>query len=116
MGRLPPPRVATLATLRDPANGSPLDQGLVLWFPAPASFTGEDCAELQIHGGRAVVAAVLGAVVALEGVRPAEPGEFTRRAFENGKLDLAAIEDLATSFMRRPRPSGVRPTPSIRGA
>jgi tRNA modification GTPase len=93
-GRLPPPRAATLSTLRDPATGSPLDQGLVLWFPAPASFTGEDCAEFQIHGGRAVVAAVLGAVVALEGVRPAEPGEFTRRAFENGKLDLAAIEGL----------------------
>lgn len=93
-GRLPAPRSATLATLRHPADRVPLDQALILWFPAPASFTGEDCAELQVHGGRAVVAAVLGAVLEADGVRPAEPGEFTRRAFENGKLDLAAIEGL----------------------
>jgi len=93
-GRLPLPRSATLVTIRDPRDGAPLDQGLVLWFPAPASFTGEDCAEFQIHGGRAVVAAVLAAVVRVDGVRLAEPGEFTRRAFENGKLDLAAIEGL----------------------
>jgi tRNA modification GTPase len=86
--------MATLATLRHPVDQAPLDQALVLWFPAPASFTGEDCAELQVHGGRAVVAAVLGAVLSVPGLRPAEPGEFTRRAFENGKLDLSAIEGL----------------------
>jgi tRNA modification GTPase len=92
--RLPAPREASLAVLADPVSGQALDRALVLWFPAPASFTGEDVAELQVHGGRAVVAAVLGAVVAIPGVRPAEPGEFTRRAFENGKLDLAAVEGL----------------------
>ncbi len=93
-GRLPPRRMATLATLRHPVDRTPLDQALIVWFPGPSSFTGEDCAELQVHGGRAVVAAVLGATLAVPGLRPAEPGEFTRRAFENGKLDLAAIEGL----------------------
>jgi tRNA modification GTPase len=93
-GRLPAARRATLATLREPAGGQPLDSALVLWFPAPDSFTGEDVAELQVHGGRAVVAAVLGAVIAFKGVRLAGAGEFTRRAFENGKLDLAAVEGL----------------------
>lgn len=92
--KIPPPREASLVTLVDPASGQPLDHGLALWFPGPASFTGEDVAELQIHGGRAVVAAVLGATLTVPGVRPAEPGEFTRRAFENGKLDLAAVEGL----------------------
>lgn len=90
----PNPREASLVALADPVSGQPLDRALALWFPAPASFTGQDVAELQIHGGRAVVAAVLGAVLAVPGVRPAEPGEFTRRAFENGKLDLAAVEGL----------------------
>jgi tRNA modification GTPase len=92
--RLPAPRQASLVVLTDPVSGQALDRALALWFPAPASFTGEDAAELQVHGGRAVVTAVLAAVVAVPGVRLAEPGEFTRRAFENGKLDLAAVEGL----------------------
>ena len=91
---LPRPRVATRAILRD-AAGEPLDDALVLWFPAPASFTGEDVAELHIHGGRAVLAAVLGALARLPGLRLAEPGEFSRRAFEHGKLDLTAAEGIA---------------------
>jgi tRNA modification GTPase len=81
--------------LRDPLSGAELDDGLVLWFPAPASETGEDVAELQIHGGRATVAAVLEALAELPDLRIAEPGEFTRRAFFNGKLDLTAVEGLA---------------------
>ena len=94
-GRLPPPRRASLCRLRDPATGEAIDRGLVLWFPAPASFTGEDMAELHLHGGRAVIAAVLHALEALPGLRLAEPGEFARRAFDNGKLDLTAVEGLA---------------------
>jgi tRNA modification GTPase len=72
-----------------------IDQALVLFFPAPASFTGEDCAEFHVHGSRAVVARVLAELVHIDGVRLAEPGEFTRRAFENGKIDLLEAEDLA---------------------
>ena len=94
IGRLPAPRHATLARVRDPATGEPIDQALVLWFPAPASETGEDVAELQLHGGRAVIAAVLAALGKLDGFRLAEPGEFTRRAFENGQLDLTQAEGL----------------------
>jgi|TARA_R100000322_G_scaffold168461_1_gene138213 tRNA modification GTPase len=89
------PREALLRRFRDPVSGAPLDLGLLLFFEAPASFTGEDVAELHIHGGRAVVASVLRALSALPGLRAAEPGEFTRRAFENGKLDLTAVEGLA---------------------
>ena len=94
-GRLPEPRRAQLARLRHPATGEALDQGLALWFPGPRSATGEDMAELQIHGGRAVVAAVLGAVLTVPGLRPAEAGEFTRRAFLNGRMDLTEAEGLA---------------------
>ena len=94
-GRLPPPRRATLARLSDPSCGAPLDRALALWFPAPASFTGEDVAELHCHGGRAVIDGVLGALGRLPGLRIAEPGEFSRRAFVNGKLDLTAAEGLA---------------------
>lgn len=94
-GRLPEPRRAHLARLRHPTSGEVLDQGLALWFPGPRSATGEDMAELQIHGGRAVVAAVLGAVLAVPGLRPAEAGEFTRRAFLNGRMDLTEAEGLA---------------------
>ena len=94
-GRLPPPRRATLARLSDPSCGAPLDRALALWFPAPASFTGEDVAELHCHGGRAVIDSVLGALARLPGLRLAEPGEFSRRAFVNGKLDLTAAEGLA---------------------
>lgn len=93
-GMVPPPRKAVLKSIRD-RNGNVLDQGLVLYFSAPASFTGEDCAELQVHGGRAVVEAILTALAAMPGLRHAEAGEFSRRAFHNGKLDLVEIEGLA---------------------
>lgn len=93
-GRAPPaPRQAVLAGLRDGA-GTLIDHGLCLWFGAPASFTGEDVCEFQIHGGRAVIAALLGALGQIEGLRPARPGEFTRRAVEHGKFDLTAAEAL----------------------
>src|SRR3954462_11811421 len=95
IGRVPEPRKAALARVRDPANGEMIDEALALWFPAPRSETGEDTAELQLHGGRAVVAAVLAALGKLEGFRLAEPGAFTRRAFENGRLDLTQVEALA---------------------
>jgi tRNA modification GTPase len=95
IGRIPEPRQAALARVRDPGSGEAIDEALALWFPAPSSETGEDIAELQLHGGRAVIAAVLGALGRIEGLRAAEPGEFTRRAFENGKLDLTAVEGLA---------------------
>jgi tRNA modification GTPase len=94
-GDLPPARRAVLRSLRDPRSGVELDRGLVLAFPAPHSFTGEDMAELHVHGGRALVRAVLEALAGCEGLRPAEPGEFTRRAFEHGKMDLTAAEGLA---------------------
>ncbi len=93
-GRLPPPRHASLAELRD-AHGEPLDRALILWFPGPATATGEDLAELHLHGGRAVVSAVETALDAMPGLRPAEAGEFTRRAFLNGRIDLAEAEGLA---------------------
>ena len=92
---LPPPRVARLARLEDPETRAAIDRGLVLWIPGPASFTGEDMAELHLHGGRAVTAAALEALARRPGLRPAEPGEFTRRAFDHGKLDLAEVEGLA---------------------
>jgi tRNA modification GTPase len=94
-GRLPEPRMATLVRVRGPENGEVIDEALALWFPAPHSETGEDVAELQLHGGHAVVAGVLDALGNIEGCRLAEPGEFTRRAFENGRLDLTAVEGLA---------------------
>ena len=94
-GKLPEPRKAGLARVRDPHSGEVIDEALALWFPGPNSETGEDIAELQLHGGRAVIAAVLGALGRIEGLRPAEAGEFTRRAFENGRLDLTAVEGLA---------------------
>jgi tRNA modification GTPase len=95
IGRVPQPRQAALARVRDPENGDVIDEALALWFPAPHSETGEDMAELQLHGGHAVIAAVLDALGRIEGCRPAEAGEFTRRAFENGRLDLIAVEGLA---------------------
>ncbi len=94
-GKIPAPRQAALGRVRDPASGDIIDEALILWFPAPHSETGEDVAELQLHGGRAVIAAVLAALARVEGLKPAEAGEFTRRAFENGKLDLTAVEGLA---------------------
>jgi tRNA modification GTPase len=95
IGRVPEPRRASLARLRDPGTGEVVDEGLALWFPGPNSETGEDMAELHVHGGRAVIAAVLAALAKLAGLRPAEAGEFTRRAFENGRMDLTAVEGLA---------------------
>ena len=94
-GSRPEARRASLRYLRDPESGESLDRGLILWFPGPGSFTGEDMAEFQVHGGRAVVAALLSALEKLPGLRPAEAGEFTRRAFDNGRMDLAAVEGLA---------------------
>lgn len=91
----PKPRVAGGRRVLHPKTGEVLDRGIVLWFPAPNSFTGEDVAELQLHGGRAVVAAVLAALGEIPGLRMAEPGEFARRAFEAGKIDLAQAEGLA---------------------
>ena len=91
---LPAPRRATLAELRTPVDGESLDRALVLWFPGPASFTGEDVVELHLHGGLAVISGVTDALTALA-LRPAEPGEFSRRAFLNGKMDLTEAEGLA---------------------
>lgn len=92
---LPQARHATLTRFIEPRSGQPIDRGLLLWFEHPASFTGEDVAELHVHGGRAVVNALLSALAQVPGLRAAEPGEFTRRAFENGKLDLTEVEGLA---------------------
>jgi tRNA modification GTPase len=101
--KMPAPREAMLVRLRDPSSGAsgsesidePIDDALVLWFPAPKSETGEDTVEFHLHGGRAVVAALVRALSAMEGLRAAEPGEFTRRSFANGKLDLTGVEGLA---------------------
>lgn len=92
-GRLPEPRRAALVSLR--RGGEPLDRALAMRFSGPSSATGEDVAELHLHGGRAVVAAVEAALAEMDGLRAAEPGEFTRRAFENGRIDLAEAEGLA---------------------
>lgn len=89
------PRFVSLKAIRDPASGEIIDRSLIIWFPGPKSFTGEDMAELHIHGGRAVTEAVFSLLASLEGLRPAEPGEFARRAFANGKLDLTEVEGLA---------------------
>jgi tRNA modification GTPase len=92
-GKMPAPRMATRVLLRG-AGQQPIDDAVVLWFPGPASATGEDVAEFHVHGGRAVLAALFAALSAFEDVRAAEPGEFTRRGFENGKLDLTEAEAL----------------------
>ena len=94
-GPRPEPRRAVGRAIRHPEGGTVLDRGVVLWFPSPKSFTGEDVVELHLHGGRAVVQAVLAALTVLPGLRLAEPGEFARRAFDAGKLDLAEVEGLA---------------------
>jgi tRNA modification GTPase len=91
---VPPPRTAALRSFADPATGVTIDRGLAIWFPAPASFTGEDVAELHLHGGPAVIAAMVAALDGL-GLYPADPGEFSRRAFEHGKLDLTEAEGIA---------------------
>jgi tRNA modification GTPase len=94
-GALPAERLASLRILRDPVTGEELDRALVIRFPAPRSFTGQDMAELHLTGGRAVLAGIVEALALLRGMRPAEPGEFALRAFENGRLDLSQVEGLA---------------------
>jgi tRNA modification GTPase len=93
-GQLPTPRMASLRAIRDPQSGALLDLGVVIAFPGPTTATGEDLVELHLHGGRAVVTAVSGALAALPGFRPAEAGEFTRRALASGRIDLAEAEGL----------------------
>src|SRR5271165_5475454 len=108
-GALPAARHASLRRLRDPA-GEMLDQALVLWFPGPGSYTGEDCAELHLHGGRAVIDGIADALTTA-GLRPAEPGEFTRRAFLNGRMDLVeaeAVYDLVTAETEAQRRQALR--------
>lgn len=92
---LPEPRRMVLRALRDPSTGEVFDKALVAWFAAPNTETGEPMAELHLHGGRAVVGAALDALAHLGFCRMAEPGEFTRRAFEHGKLDLTEAEGIA---------------------
>src|SRR5665647_2006061 len=92
-GRIPVPRTAARVLLRG-ADQAPIDDAVILWFPGPASATGEDVAEFHVHGGRAVLAALFAALSGFANIRAAEPGEFTRRAFENGKLDLTEAEGL----------------------
>lgn len=94
MDRVPEPRVPVLRRLRDAATGDVLDRALVLRFDVPATATGENLVELHLHGGRAVVAAILGALAAIDGLRAAEPGEFTRQALANGRIDLTEAEGL----------------------
>lgn len=93
--KLPEPRLAALRWFYDPQSGEKLDHGLVIWFPSPNSFTGEDVAEFHIHGGYAVVAGFLEALSKIANLRNAEAGEFSRRAFDNGKMDLTSVEGLA---------------------
>jgi tRNA modification GTPase len=110
IGGLPPARLARRVWVRDPDSGEALDDALALWFPGPRSATGEDVAELHLHGGRAVLAAVI-AVLRRQGLRLAEPGEFTRRAFLNGKLDLTqaeAVADLALAETEAQRRQALR--------
>src|SRR5436309_9542350 len=90
-GKKPGPRRATRALIRD-ADQRPIDDAVVLWFPGPASATGEDVAEFHVHGGRAILSALCAALSSFDSTRAAEAGEFTRRAFENGKLDLTEAE------------------------
>src|SRR5436190_18100700 len=116
-GKIPAPRVATRVTLRD-ADQQPIDDAVVLWFPGPASATGEDVAEFHVHGGRAVLASVFAALSAFAEVRAAEPGEFTRRAFENGKLDLTeaeALDDLIHADTDRQRRQALRQLKGLLG-
>src|SRR3954454_10682635 len=111
------PRVATRALLRD-SHQAPIDDAVVLWFPGPASATGEDVAEFHVHGGRAVLAALFAALLGLGNLRAAEPGEFTRRAFENGKLDLTeaeGLDDLIHADTHRQRRQALRQLKGLLG-
>ncbi|VVC26904.1 GTP-binding protein TrmE, N-terminal,GTP binding domain,MnmE, helical domain,TrmE-type guanine nucleotide- [Cinara cedri] len=104
---LPKPRIACLNKIIDPLTKEQLDNGLILWFPGPKSFTGENSCEFQVHGGRAVVTSVLHGLSKLCDFRPADPGEFTKRSFYNNKMDLTEVEGLAdlieadTEFQRK---------------
>ena len=114
---LPAPRHASLRRLRDPA-GAMLDHALVLWLPGPGTYTGEDCAELHLHGGRAVIDGMADALTEA-GLRPAEPGEFTRRAFLNGRMDLVeaeAVHDLITAETEAQRRQALRQLEGALGA
>ncbi len=116
-GKFPMPRMATRVLLRD-GSRQPIDDAVVLWFPGPASATGEDVAEFHVHGGRAVLAALFAALSAFENMRAAEPGEFTRRAFENGKLDLTeaeALDDLIHADTDRQRRQALRQMKGLLG-
>src|ERR1700722_11443847 len=116
-GKIPVPRMATRALLHD-ANQQPIDDAVILWFPGPASATGEDVAEFHVHGGRAVLAALFTSLSAFENLRAAEPGEFTRRAFENGKLDLTeaeALDDLIHADTDRQRRQALRQLKGLLG-
>jgi tRNA modification GTPase len=116
-GKIPGPRLATRALLRD-TNRAPIDDAIVLWFPQPSSATGEDVAEFHVHGGRAVLASLFASLSAIENVRAAEPGEFTRRAFENGKLDLTeaeGLDDLIRADTDRQRRQALRQSQGLLG-
>src|SRR3954462_10565191 len=116
-GRIPPARAATRMLLWD-AGGQPLDDAVVLWFPGPGSATGEDVAEFHVHGGRAVLAALFAEISVIPNMRAAEPGEFTRRAFENGKLDLTeaeGLDDLIHADTDRQRRQGLRQLQGLLG-
>jgi tRNA modification GTPase len=116
-GKMPAPRMATRALLRS-AEQQPIDDAVVLWFPGPASATGEDVGEFHVHGGRAVLSALFAALSAFEDVRAAEPGEFTRRGFENGKLDLTeaeALDDLIHADTDRQRRQALRQLKGLLG-
>jgi tRNA modification GTPase len=115
-GRVPQPRIATRVLLQDGEHA--IDDAIVLWFPGPASATGEDVAEFHIHGGRAVQAALFAVLSKLENVRPAAPGEFTQRAFENGKIDLTeaeALDDLIHADTDRQRRQALRQLQGLLG-
>jgi tRNA modification GTPase len=116
-GKVPVPRMAARVLLRD-ANQQPIDDAVVLWFPGPASATGEDVAEFHVHGGRAVLASLFASLSAFTDLRAAEPGEFTRRAFENGKLDLTeaeALDDLIHADTDRQRRQALRQLKGLLG-
>lgn len=100
-GKLPLARQLALKTLRDPVTAEVLDRAMLVWLPKPQSFTGEDCAELHLHGSPAVLDAVIRVIDSFPNVRAAEPGEFTRRAFDNGKMDLVEVEGLADLLAAR---------------
>ncbi len=118
-GSLPEPRHAALRVLRDPRDGSELDRGLILWFPGPDSVTGEDVAEIHLHGGLAVSASIVDALADMPDLRTAEPGEFTRRAFENGRMDLTeaeAVADLVAAETRGQQTQALRQMQGALGA